>query len=137
MDPTIARWTGWATVALIVMAALVPITTRFYAGKRGAPGSPPVRAHVLIGLTTAAFTFLHTIVILPALGSPGATGGGMLAIAPACAAFLLLVVHAGLGLQLRDPRLRTRTQKRRAHVALAITIATLVGVHAAVLLRSA
>src|SRR5262245_34915643 len=101
-----AVWTGWLATVAIVVAVLVPIAQRLRAGKRGAPGSAPIRLHVIVGLATAALAFAHTMTILPALGSPAAIGGGVLALLPAGAAFFFLVAHAGLGLQLRDPRLK-------------------------------
>ncbi|MCX7177391.1 MAG: cyclic nucleotide-binding domain-containing protein, partial [Proteobacteria bacterium] len=48
-----------------------------------APGSPPIRTHVYVGLATAAFAFLHTIAMITELGSPAATAGGMLAVSHA------------------------------------------------------
>ena len=48
-----ATWTGWLAALAIVVAATIPLATRFRLGKRGAPGSPPIRAHVLLGLVTS------------------------------------------------------------------------------------
>src|SRR6476619_7059155 len=97
---------GWLAAIAIVLAALVPIAQRVRAGKRGAPGSPPIRIHVVVGLTTAALAFAHTMAVIPALGSPAAIGGGVLALLFGVVAFFLLVAHAGLGLQLRNPKLK-------------------------------
>jgi hypothetical protein len=84
---------------------------------------------VVLGLVTSAFAFLHTLLVIPALGSPAATGGGMTAIAPAGLAFMLLVAHAGLGLQLRDDKLKTRAKTRRSHATTAVAIALAVTIH--------
>lgn len=124
-----AFWSGWLATIAIMIAAAVPVITRVRLGKRGAPTSPPIRAHVFIGLATSALAFIHTLLVIPALGSPAATGAGPLAIAPAAAAFLLLVAHAGLGLQLRQEKLKTRAKTRRSHTITAIAIAVAVVVH--------
>jgi len=132
-----ATWTGWLAAIAIVLAALVPFLQRVHAGKRGAPGSKPIRIHVAVGMATSACAFLHTLVILPSLGSPAAIGGGVLALFSGGAAFFLLVAHAGLGLQLRDPKLRDRSKKRRMHTTTAALIALAVGTHAFLLERAA
>lgn len=132
----VARYTGWIATCAIVVAALVPIAQRVRAGKRAAPGSAPIRLHVLVGFATAALAFLHTIAALPALGSPAATGGGMAALLPAGAAFFLLVAHAGLGLQLREPKLKDRARKRRMHLTTAILISLTVAMHVVALARA-
>ena len=124
-----ATWTGWLAALAIVVAATIPLATRFRLGKRGAPGSPPIRAHVLLGLVTSSFAFIHTILVIPELGSPAATGAGALAVAPAALAFFLLVAHAGLGLQLRDEKLKTRAKTRRSHAMTAVAIAVAVTAH--------
>ena len=124
-----ATWTGWFATLAIVIAAAIPLGTRLRLGKRPAPSSAPMRTHVLLGLVTSALAFLHTIVVVPALGSPAATGAGPLAIAPAGLAFFLLVAHAGLGLQLRNEKLKTRAKTRRSHTITAIAIAIAVGAH--------
>lgn len=131
-----ATVSGWLAAAAIVLAALVPIAQRLRAGKRGAPGSAPVKLHVLLGFVTSSLAFLHTLLVLPALGSPAATGGGTIALLAGGAAFFLLVAHAGLGLQLRNEKLKDRAKKRRAHVMTAISIALAVAVHAVMLLRA-
>ncbi len=120
----------------IVLAVLVPIVQRLRAGKRAAPGSPPIRLHVLVGLATAALAFAHTLMVIPALGSPAAIAGGVMALLPAGGAFFLLVAHAGLGLQLRDPKLRDRSKKRRMHTTTAVLIAVTVGAHIVMLERA-
>lgn len=131
-----AYWSGWLATLAIVIAALLPLVHRIRAGKRAAPRSATTRAHVILGLATSALAFGHTMVVLPALGSPAATGGGMAALVPAGGAFFLLVAHAGLGLQLRDEKLRDRARKRRQHFTTAILIALCVGAHAFFLERA-
>ena len=132
----IAIWSGWLATTAIVLAALVPVVQRVRAGKRAAPGSAPIRLHVTIGLATAALAFLHTMAVLPALGSPAAIAGGLFAMLSAGAAFFLLVAHAGLGLQLRDPKLKDRARKRRMHTTTAVLIALTVAIHVALLRAS-
>jgi len=128
--------TGWLAVIALLVAASVPLVTRVRLGKRAPPSSQPIRMHVVIGLVTSACAFAHTFVVIPALGSPAATGAGMLAIAPAGLAFFLLVAHAGLGLQLRDEKLKTRAKTRRSHVTTALLIAAAVTVHVVALRRA-
>jgi cytochrome b561 len=130
-----AAWSGWAATALILIAAILPLSARISRGKPAPPDAPPIRWHVLIGLATGLVAFIHTVVVVPALGAPGAIGGGMLALAPGGLAFFLLVAHTGLGLQLREPKLKKRADKRRAHVTTAIAIAVAVAVHVVVLIR--
>jgi hypothetical protein len=127
---------GWLATAAIVLAVLVPIVQRLRAGKRAAPGSPPIRLHVLVGLATAGLAFAHTMAVIPALGSPAAVGGGVEALLPAGAAFFLLIAHAGLGLQLRDPRLKDRARKRRMHTTTATLIGVAVAIHVVLLERA-
>jgi hypothetical protein len=129
-----ARYTGWIAVALIVMAACLPLVYRAKSGRRAPPQAPTVRWHVLLGLGTAFFAFSHTVLAVPVLGSPGAIAGGVVPLASAGAAFFLLVAHSGLGLQLRDIKLRDRASKRRAHTLTAIAIAIAVAIHVVALL---
>jgi len=124
-----ALWSGWLAAIAIILAGAIPLGTRLRLGKRGAPTSKPIRMHVVLGLVTSAFAFGHTILVIPALGSPAATGAGPLAIAPAGLAFFLLVAHAGLGLQLRDEKLKTRAKTRRSHAMTAVAIVVAVGIH--------
>ncbi len=131
-----ALWSGWLATLAIVIAASIPLGTRLRLGKRAAPHSTPIRMHVMLGLVTSAFAFIHTLLVIPALGSPAATGGGMVAIAPAGLAFVLLVAHAGLGLQLRDEKLKTRGKTRRSHAMTAAAIAIAVTIHIAALEQS-
>lgn len=131
-----AWWTGWLATLAIAVAAVIPLVARLRLGKRAAPASPSIRGHVVVGLVVSAVSFAHTLVVLPELGSPAATGGGMLAIAPAGLAFVLLMAHAGLGLQLRDEKLKRRAKTRRSHATTAVAIAVAVGVHIVLLERA-
>ncbi|MFO0736824.1 MAG: hypothetical protein U0270_13145 [Labilithrix sp.] len=133
-----AAWiTGWLAVAAMAVAVGVPIYQRVKHGKRAAPGSEPIRLHVVIGLTVSACAFGHTLLILPELGSPAATAGGMLALLPGGVAFVFMLAHAGLGLQLRDPKLKKRPDVRRSHTITATLIAIFVAIHAVALERAA
>ncbi len=131
-----AWWSGWAATLAIVLAASIPIGMRLRMGRRAQPKGAAIRTHVAFGLTTSALAFVHTLLVLPALGSPAATGGGMTAIAPAGLAFVVLVAHAGLGLQLRDDKLKTRVKTRRSHARAALVIAVAVAVHIVALERA-
>ncbi len=131
--PSLATYSGWVTVALLVTAASVPLGHRLLVRRRAAPDSRPIGLHVVLGLTTTAVCLAHTMAILPDLGSPGAVAGGMVALAPGAAAFFLLFAHVGVGLQLRSTRLRSRASKRRLHAMLAAGIATLACIHVVVL----
>ena len=128
-----SAYSGWLAVALIVFAATVPLVYRAREKKRAAPGSRAIGGHVALGAAAAVFAFVHVLLALPALGSSQAIAGGATALLPAGGAFFVLVAHAGVGLQLRDPKLRDRPKKRRVHQATAITIVVLVLVHVVVL----
>jgi uncharacterized membrane protein YozB (DUF420 family) len=132
----VAIWFGWVAVVLIALSASVPLAFRWSARKRAAPDSTPISIHVVLGLATVSVAFAHTIFVLPGLGSPEAVEGGLLAFLPGVAAFFLLIAHGGLGLQLRDVRLRERARKRRAHVTTAILIAVAVAAHVIPLVRA-
>ena len=119
-----------------MLAALVPLVHRIAKGKRAAVGSSVVKAHVGIGAAAALFAFLHTVSVLPVLGSPAAIAGGMLAIAPAGIAFFVVVAHVGIGLRLRRPQLRDRVKLRRTHAFTAVTIVVTATVHVVMLLRA-
>ncbi len=133
---SLARVVGWVAVALIVSAGVVPLATRLRTGRRAVPGSSPIAWHVILGFSASAAALAHALVSFPSLGDPAAVGGGAAALIPAAAAFLLLVAHAGLGLQLREPRLRDRAKKRRAHAITAMAIVVTVGAHVVALLRA-
>jgi hypothetical protein len=127
---------GWISVAMIVSAGAVPVAARIYAGKRPPPESQTTRSHVVLGMIVCVVAFAHTGVVLPMVGAPGALAGGMLGMIPACAAFGTLVAHAGLGLQLRRPKLKDRIRKRRMHATTAALIVLGAGVHIAAMLAS-
>jgi hypothetical protein len=124
-----AKWSGYVAVVLIVLAGSLPLLYRVTSHQRASPLSSTLRVHVVLGLATALIAFLHTLVALPSLGSPGAVGAGLLPLASAGCAFFLLVAHAGIGLQLRDVRLRDRAKKRRTHAVTALEIVVAVSAH--------
>ena len=105
------------------------------AKKRAAPDSAPIRLHVVLGTTTTLMAFAHTLAALFDLGSSAAIGGGFIALMTGGVAFTIIIAHAGIGLQLRDVRLRDRAVKRRKHVTTAIAISVIVAAHV-VLLRT-
>lgn len=121
--------TGWIAAVLIAFAAAVPIIFRLREGKRAAPSSQPMRFHVALGLSTSGIGFVHTITIVTELGSPGAVTGGAIALAPGALAFFVLMAHTGIGLQLRNERLKDRPRKRSLHRFTAAAIALAVAVH--------
>ena len=127
--PSLSVSSGWVAVALIVLAASVPLSQRAFVHRRALPGSPPIRLHVFLGLATTAAALGHSLAVLPSLGSPSVVGAGMLAVAPAMLGFFLLFAHVGVGLQLREPKLKDRAKKRRLHVMLASGIALAVTAH--------
>jgi hypothetical protein len=131
-----ATASGWMCVAFIVLAALVPLGHRAFTRRRPAVRSRWIGWHVVIGAAAALFAFLHTVTVLPVLGSPTAIAGGMAAIAPAGLAFFVVVAHVGIGLRLRKPELKERVVLRRRHAMTAATVALAVAVHIIVLLRS-
>jgi len=130
----LALCSAWLAAALIVAAALVPLGHRALARRRAVPESRAISSHVVLGLAAIAMAVLHTFAVVPELGSPAAIRGGMMALAPATAAFFLLFAHVGVGLRLRNPRLRGRVRIRRWHVALATAIVVAVVAHVTVLL---
>lgn len=127
---------GWIAWVLLAFAAAIPLGYRLKEKRRAAPESKPIGWHVVLGITVAAAAFFHTLAILPALGSPEAVAGGMIAILPAVLAFFLLFAHVGVGLQLRNPKLRDRPKKRRLHVILASLIGITATAHVVLLLKS-
>ncbi len=129
MEPSLASTTGWLAAALILTAALVPLAHRLFAQRRAIPTSRTITTHLVLGLSATAMALLHTFATLPSLGSPAAIRGGMTAILPAIVAFFVLFAHVGVGLRLRNPRLRDRVRIRRLHVAFALTIAVTVAAH--------
>lgn len=129
-------WSGWLTAACIAVAALVPLVYRLRNKRRPAPESKPIALHVALGGGVAALAFTHALFSLFALGSESTVESGDLALAAGGGAIFVLVAHAGIGLQLKNPKIRDRTTKRRVHVGTATTIVILVIVHAALLLRA-
>jgi len=134
--PSLSTSCGWLAAFLIVATASVPLLHRLIAQRRAAPDSRVTQVHVALGLATAAMAMLHTLVILPSLGSPAAVGGGSLALGPGALAVFLLMAHVGVGLQLRSPRLKDRAKKRRLHVLLALGIALAAAAHVVAVRRA-
>jgi hypothetical protein len=121
--------TGWLALALIGCAAAVPLGYRLRVGSRAAPQSRATSIHVAIGVATALAAFSHGLVALMSLGSGRAITAGNLGLAAGAGALLVLMAHVGVGLQLRDPKLKKRPEKRRTHLATAITITVLALAH--------
>ncbi len=130
-----AFWLGWFSVLAIAMSASIPLGIRLKKARRAAPDSGPIRFHVLLGTMTTLLAFGHTLAALSNLGSSAAIGGGFIALMTGGIAFMMIIAHAGIGLQLRDVRLRDRARQRRRHVVTALTIAAIVTAHV-VLLRT-
>jgi cytochrome b561 len=136
MELTLSTLSGWATITLISAAGLVPLVARLQGKKRAQPDSVPTRTHVVLGLGVVVVCFLHTGVVLPNVGAPGAAAGGMLAMIPACLGFALLIAHAGLGLQLRNVKLKDRIKKRRMHTLTAALIFVAACTHVAAIVTT-
>jgi hypothetical protein len=129
-------YSGWLAALTIVLAAGVPLVQRAVNRKRARLDSPATRGHVLLGLATVTFAFLHTLLMLPSLGTESAVEGGMAALAPGGLAFFALAAHGGIGLALRREKLRDRVSKRRTHLATGLLIVALVSTHAFLLERA-
>jgi hypothetical protein len=114
----------------MLAALLLQIGQWLVRGKRAALGSRTVSTHVLLGLSAAGVGFLHPLTALVELGSPGAVGGGAIALALGGLAFVLLLAHSGLGLKLREARLQKRPVVRRRHVITAIALMAATIAHA-------
>ncbi len=125
----IAFLLGWICVAAIAASATVPLGFRIVEKRRAAPDSQPIRLHVALGTATVILAFTHTLAALTNLGSSEAIGGGFVALMAGGVAFLIIMAHVGIGLQLRDVRLRDRVRKRRMHVATAFTIVLVTALH--------
>lgn len=134
---TLADITGYLAASVMLVAALIPLAHRVIHGKRGDVTARPMQLHVALGLFAAGVGFLHPLTALFALGSPDAIGGGVLGLGFGGLAFVVLLAHTGLGLKLRDPKLRRRPKSRRAHLTTAITILVAVAAHAAFCLYGA
>jgi hypothetical protein len=107
-----ATISGWVAVAICLLAVAMPIGFRLGHGRRAELGDPSVRRPVALGAA-------HPLTALFQLGSPEAIGGGVLGLALGGLAFVVLISHSGLGLKLRDPKLRGRPRSRRRHVVTA------------------
>ena len=130
-----AAVSGYIALVAIFVAGLVPLGARLRLGKRAAPGSPPINAHVVLGVITSLLAGAHTFMVVPELGSPRAIAGGVAALGAGALAFFVLFAHVGIGLQLRKEKLKDRAKKRRMHLTTALIIAIAATVHALVLLR--
>jgi hypothetical protein len=128
---------GWIAVALIFVTASFPLVQWLRFKRRAAPDSRPTRLHASLGMATAAVAFGHTLTAVPVLGSSRALGGGMTALVAGGLAFFVIVAHVGVGLQLRNTKLRGRKDKRRTHQITAVLIAATVGAHVVALVRAA
>ncbi len=124
-----ARGSGYLAFGLVLVAGTVPLGYRWRHGRRAAPASPPISLHVRLGVATAGAAFAHGLFALMQLGSSRAITAGNLALAAGAGALLVLMAHVGIGLQLRDPKLRTRQATRRKHLATALTITALAITH--------
>ncbi|HTJ83600.1 MAG TPA: hypothetical protein VL400_17895 [Polyangiaceae bacterium] len=124
-----ASWSGWAAAALMLAAVLFPIVHRVRYGKRADLASIWVTSHFAIGLAAAGLAFLHPLAAVLDLGSPEAVSAGAFGLGAGGVAFVILLAHTGLGLKLRNPKLRTRPSSRRKHFGTAIAIVVAVTVH--------
>jgi membrane-bound metal-dependent hydrolase YbcI (DUF457 family) len=120
--PLLGRGSGWLALALVMSAAAIPIGHRLRVGRRAAPQSATTALHVTLGVATTAAAFTHALFGVFSLGSPRAIGAGNAGLAAGALALLVLMAHVGIGLQLRDPKLRTRQEKRRTHQVTALII---------------
>jgi predicted membrane channel-forming protein YqfA (hemolysin III family) len=124
-----AFWVGWIAVLAIALSAAIPLGFRFRMKRRAAPDSAPIRFHIALGTVTTVMAFVHALFALSDLGSSAALGGGFMALMMGGVAFVLIIAHAGIGIQLRDIRLRDRVRQRRRHVGTALAIAAAVIAH--------
>lgn len=131
-----ASISGWLALAFIVLAASVPLLFRLREHKRATPESSTIKGHVWLGLVTSLAAFLHTGLVLPELGSEAAVGGGTIAFFAGAIAFMVMIAHAGLGLGLRNLKIKDRAARRRRHATTAAILASIVLVHVILLLRA-
>ncbi len=124
-----ASWSGWAAAALMLAALLFPIVHRIRFARRAELTSPWVTFHFGVGLGAALLGFLHPLTAVIDLGSPEAVGAGALGLGAGGVAFVILLAHAGLGLKLRDPKLKSRPASRQKHLVTAILIVVAVTAH--------
>jgi hypothetical protein len=81
-------------------------------------------------MSAALLGFLHPLTALFSLGSEAAIGGGVLGLGLGALALVVLLAHTGIGLKLRNPKLRERASSRRTHLVTALTILALALAHA-------
>ncbi len=125
---TLASVSGWLAALAIASALSVPLGQRARGG-RAPLASRSVRMHVTVGLGAALVAFLHPLTALVSLGSAEAVSAGNTGLALGALALLVLLAHAGLGLRLRDPKLRDRPRVRRRHVFTAASIGLATAAH--------
>jgi hypothetical protein len=124
---------GWVTLAFIFVAGLVPLGYRLLEGRRAGPHSRPISLHVMVGVVVAATAFAHAMVAVTSLGTPQAIGGGNLGLALGGVAVFVLMAHIGIGLRLRDPKLRRRKELRGRHRLTALTIVAFAIAHTVII----
>jgi formate-dependent nitrite reductase membrane component NrfD len=133
---SVATITGYLASAVIVGTGLIPLGARLLRhGARASVEAQPVKTHVALGVAAALLAFVHTLGAIPALGEPAAAEGGNAALFPAAAAFLVVVAHVGVGLRLREPKLRDRVKQRRIHGITATVLVCAVIAHIVLLRR--
>jgi len=129
---------GWLTLGLVLLAGVIPLGYRWKIGRRADPQSRPISMHVTLGIATAAAAFAHALFSVMSLGSAKVVAAGNLALALGGAALLVLMAHVGIGLQLRNPKLRKgRKPLRKKHLVTAITITLCAIAHTVMLLVAA
>ena len=116
-------------MGFIVVAALLPLGYRWYAGRRAAPQSRVTAFHVAVGVVVALVAFVHALMAVLSLGTAQAIGAGNLGLALGGIAVFVLMAHVGIGLQLRRPKLRDRPATRAKHRFTALTIAAFAVLH--------
>jgi hypothetical protein len=89
--------------------------------------------HVGLGIAVAVTAFVHALFGVMALGSSRAIGVSDWAIWAGSIALLVLMAHVGLGLQLRDLKLRNRAELRLKHLATALVITACAVTHVVML----
>lgn len=129
-----SRWSGYVVVLCILCAAAIPLA-QLVRTRRLAPTAPAMNAHAALGLGVSALAFFHVVAAIPALGESSVVEGGMTALLPGVLGFFVLVAHTGVGLQLRQPKLRERPSKRVVHRITATLVVLAVAAHV-VLLRA-
>jgi hypothetical protein len=116
---SVAMITGWVAVAICLCAVAMPLGFRLKNARRAELADRSVQRHVALGMTALVVGAAHPLSALFQLGSPEAIGGGVLGLALGGLAFVVLISHSGVGLKLRDPKLRGRPRSRRMHVVTA------------------